>query len=126
MRYHCRCRICRKRTTLARHPDSYRIRVKCKKCGGTYANARGYCIECGSDMSLAPKCSVCRGRLRLDQDANGRPWRRRPICRCIGVPFPHRPQLHGHVMHCGATVLAWCEQTTNEQAKAFQRERGHE
>lgn len=67
MRTHCRCRTCRTRTTL-RMPPAHYVKPPLCKCGGV---------------------------LRLDQDANGRPWRKKPMCHCDGVWFsikasPHR------------------------------------
>lgn len=35
-RYPCRCKICRARRTLAKHPDAYRREPKCP-CGGSYS-----------------------------------------------------------------------------------------
>lgn len=36
MAYQCRCtrKSCRKRVTLKKHPDAYKVYPKCKGCGG--------------------------------------------------------------------------------------------
>ena len=67
-RVHCRCRKCRKRCTLPKHPLEY---------------------------EKPPLCS-CGGVIRYDKDNDSRPWRdREKLCHCDGVWFsikgaPHR------------------------------------
>lgn len=94
MSVHCRCRACRKRATLPKAPADYRVRAACPRCKGSYANDDAKCFDCGADMLLAPRCKSCGGRLRLDQDANARPWRRQALCHCGGVWFAIRGAPH--------------------------------
>lgn len=94
MSLRCRCRYCGARNTKKREPIRGLTAARCRHCRKT-------------------------GTLRIDKWAQRRGWLDEEICRCSSVPFPHRPQMHGFIKHLGSEMLAWCRQTTDEQAAAF-------
>jgi|SRR5690606_8196588 len=96
----CRCRTCRARKTLPRHPLLYRNRVICKKCGERNPDLDS-CANCKAPMSLAPACQTC-GDVRWTPDKHRNSRRRKPgeLCHCDGVWFsikgaPHRAGTKG-------------------------------
>lgn len=60
----CRCRVCGARQMLAKHPDEYVNRRRCRQCGRF-------------------------DTLRIDRWADRRGWRAQ-TCYCDGLWFPHR------------------------------------
>lgn len=67
MKCHSRCRKCRSRRALARHPDAYQIQPRCRNCGSRDHVADKWMNERNT------KAMTCRC------DGHG-----------SGLPFPHR------------------------------------
>lgn len=97
MALRCRCRWCGARNTKKREPKGGIEAARCRHCHK-------------------------RGTLRIDQWAQRRGWLARGVCRCNGVPFPHRPQMHGYITHLGGEMLAWCCQVTDAQWRDFEEQ----
>lgn len=68
MKWHTRCKHCRARRKLPKHPGEYRNLKTCPRCKHGNDKDCERCQECSFVLSLAPSCDNCGDRRwRVDE-----------------------------------------------------------
>jgi len=101
MKMHTRCKPCRARRKLSRHPDEYQLQPRCTNCG-----ERSWVVDQYRHRVELPQMRAKAGRYRS--------------CHCDGYHFAHRIGFGACKYHLGGGLRLPVAEQSDGQAKQIE------